>query len=218
MNLAYLASCFFSTTEKIWMLRDSAMRFGIDLQLYGLNRPHLGFIDCKVTQLLPELEALLRKGYTHVLYTDGPDTFFVRGHEAIMEEYLALGSPAWLMSAERNCYPHTDLSLSIPEESRYPCTGQYMGEIETIREGWSAMRDLYGPGDNEQGWALRALSEGKTGMMVLDRQSRVFRSEADDWIPSYSACVLHFNGGYYDPHEGREPRMRPIWNKLYDVR
>ena len=213
MKLAYLASCFFDSTDKIWMLRDSAKRFGIDLNLYGLGEPHRGFIDCKVTRLLPELGKLAECGYTHVLYTDGPDTFFVAGPEEIWDEYASLGYPAWLVSAESNCYPHTDLALKIPESQRYPCTGQYMGEIEAILSGWRAMRAFYGPEDNEQGWMLHAIEDG-AGIRI-DQGRKIFRAEADNWNPGDPGCVLHFNGGYHDPVTGREARMRPVWDKVY---
>lgn len=215
MKLAYLATCFFGSTDDIWMLRDSAAKFGVDLKLYGLGKAFLpGFIEIKVTALLPELEQLSDQGYTHVLYTDGPDTFFVRGRQEIEAEYAALGAPAWLISAETSCYPHTHLGEKLPMDKRCPNTGQYMGEIETILDGWKKLKAAYDDGtDNEQGWVIRGIVDGILPEVTIDMDRFIFRSEADNYEPFMSGCLLHFNGGYWDPTEGKQGRMLPVWER-----
>ena len=216
MKLAYLATCFFGSTDDIWMLRDSAIKFGVDLKLYGLGKAFLpGFIDIKVTAMLPELEALLAQGYTHVLYTDGPDTFFVKGPREIEAAYEALGNPAWLISAETSCYPHTALGPILPMDKRCPNTGQYMGEIGVILEGWKKLKALYDDGtDNEQGWVIRGIVDGMLPEVTIDMGRYIFRSEADNYFPGMSGCVLHFNGGYWNPSEGKRDRMLPVWERV----
>lgn len=219
MNLAYLATCFFGSTDDIWMLRDSAARFGIDLKLYGLGKAFLpGFIEIKIIALLPELETLQQHGYTHVLYTDGPDTFFVKGPAAIESEYAALGAPPWLISAETSCYPHTALGPLLPLDKRCPNTGQYMGEISTILNGWNKLKTLYDDGtDNEQGWIIRGIVDGHLSEVTIDMGRRIFRSEADNYTPEMSGCALHFNGGYWNPGEGKRSRMRPVWERVCSI-
>lgn len=216
MKLAYLASAFFPDLSPMWMLTESAARHDIPIQYYGLGRPFTGTVDTKIDALLPELDRLIAEGYTHVLYTDGNDTFFVRGPAQILHHYRVLGSPAWLLSAEKDCYPHTDLVGKVPVHLRYPNTGQYMGEIEAIAETWKVLRNIYGPGDNEQGWICRAFADEIVDYARVDTDRLIFRSAADDYAPHDSGCVLHFNGGYSAPGlgVGRMARMGPVWERL----
>ncbi len=229
MKLAFTTACFYPTTEPIGMLMVSAERQGIELHPYGVGKVAGGWGDIKVTHLLPVLRSFLDQGYTHALYTDGRDSLFARNKAAILNEYILLGLPPCVMSAEVNCYPLQALGNDFPDPGtpwRYPCAGQFMGEIPWILEHWQMLQREYEPilEGNDQAWISQAIVDGKMDGLELDTGCRIFQSmngpelkwRDHAWNPltNSSPCVLHFNGGYVDPVTGRDDKMKPIWEKI----
>ncbi len=223
MTLAAITACLYPDTRMIHLLMDSAVRHGVPLTPYGIGDNPSDWGHIKVTRLLPVIEELLEEGYTHVLYTDGTDSLFVRPWEDVQSEYLSLDSPLCLMSAETDCYPFRELGDQFPARGpwRYPCAGQYMGEIPWILERWSAMARDYAshPERNDQGWITLEILAGRMEGLVLDSECRIFQSMSGDGVEKRDGvintvtgsrpCVLHFNGGYSDPVTGRDERMMP---------
>jgi len=219
MTLAAITACLYPDTQMIHLLMDSAVKHGVPLSPYGIGCNPGGWGDIKVTKLLPVLEELMEEGYTHVLYTDGTDSLFVRSWEDIQQEYIALGSPVCLMSAEKDCYPFRDLGDKFPDVGpwRYPCAGQFMGEIPWIWNRWNFMAKEYAshPECNDQGWITLEILAGRMECLVLDSECRVFQSMSGgdiqegpvNAVTGSRPCVVHFNGGYSDPVCGRDERM-----------
>lgn len=232
VKIAFITACVYPNTDPIRMLAASAKRCGIDLFPYGKGGRFNGWGDVKVTKLLPLLASLEDEGFTHVLYTDGRDSLFVRDRGHIIHSYHALGSPPCVLSAEKNCYPDWDLASDFPDRGtpwRYPCAGQYMGEIPYIREYWAKIQKAYTHlDDNDQAWIARGMVDGLLDEVILDSYCDIFQSVVDgneiDWSKENNAwvnlttdsqpSVLHFNGGYCDPLTGRDERMLPFWEKM----
>lgn len=221
MKLAFITACVYPSTQPIHMLQASADRLDIKLQPYGVGESPGGWGDIKVTKLLPCLDRLKAKGYTHVLYIDGVDSLFVRGYDAIMDEYYALASPELLMSTEVDCWPLGRLAPFFDSDAqtrfRYPNAGQYMGEIDYIAEKFAMLQQEYFRifGDVDQAWITQGIVDGKMDGLVLDTTCSIFQSMSGAATSrNPDTCVLHFNGGYVDPVDGRDARMKPVWEEI----
>jgi hypothetical protein len=204
------------TSIKFSMFLHSAKVYGHDVIWYKGTESgvvYSDFADAKVNRLLPVLERL-RDDYTHVLYTDSTDAFFVASKGKILKAYEMIGFPPVLFSRERGCYPHHHLGEKIPEHLRFPNTGQYLGEIGALITMWTAVRERYSKEpDNEQGWMLKACADNVN--IVLDRESTIFRADASDYNEkSWSACLLHCQGGYSDPERGKYDGMLPLFLRV----
>ena len=139
-RLVYVTTaCFYPTEQPIWRLRKSCDHFGIPLHPYGVGETFVSWRHAKVVRLIQELERLgLRsdRRYTHVLYTDGADTWFLDDLRRFCDDW-------WLnfcheednmavVSGETECYPLGELHDKIPESEgpyRYPNAGQFFGRI-----------------------------------------------------------------------------------------
>lgn len=218
MKLAIVSCrCDPLTSIKFAMFLHSAKVYGHDIIWYqgtASGTVYSDFADAKVNRLMPVLEQLKQDGYTHVLYTDSTDAFFVATKGKIIDAYKKLGFPPVLFSRERGCYPHHH--LVIPEHLQYPNTGQYIGEVDALITMWTAVKERYGdtPGDNEQGWMQKACADNVN--VVLDLDSKIFRADASDYnVESWSACLLHSQGGYSHPERGKYDGMLPLFLKVF---
>lgn len=236
MKLVVVSAAFYPTLGPVKMLWKSAYKFGMEPSFYGLGEPPRDWIYMKVTRLLEHLRLLRAQGYTHALYTDGRDSFFVAGKSEIESKYSRLGTPPCLMSAEVNCWPDGRLGTEFPQTEyvyRYPCAGQFMGEIDFIVDRWQKMFERYDQDPEEpridQGWIIKSMLSGELDGLVLDHHCEIFQSAADESVRANRGiarnpvtgsypCVLHFNGGYMDPETGRAERMLPIWEAVFGDR
>lgn len=173
---------------------------------------------------------------THIMMVDALDSIFVRGVDKIIQAYKAMGSPDFLCSAERHCYPKQELAPMIEAlhptvyPYRYPNTGGWIGKVEVVRQLWRRGLDLYGGEENDQGIFQGLLVDGSAWNIVLDHECRIWQTSPDmdvnvGWERSGKSgelrcknrltrtypCVLHFNGGYADPVEGKKERMQWAW-------
>lgn len=220
MKLAIVSCrCDPLTSIKFSMFLHSAKVYGhTDIHWYqgtAGGGVYSDFFDAKVNRLLPLLLQLKEEGYTHVLYTDSTDAFFVATKGKIIESYKRLGFPPVLFSRERGCYPHHHLGDKIPEHLRFPNTGQYIGETEALITLWTAIKERYGhESDNEQGYLQKACVDGVN--IVLDTESVIFRADASDYNEkSWSSCLLHSQGGYSDPERGKYDAMLPLFFRVF---
>lgn len=147
-----------------------------------------------------------------------------------------MGAPDFLCSAERNCYPKQELAPMIEAlhptsyPYRYPNTGGWIGKSEVVRQLWRRGLDLYGGEENDQGIFQGLLVDGSAWNIVLDHKCRIWQTSPDmdvnvGWERSGKdsimrcknrltrtyPCVLHFNGGFADPVEGKKERMQWAW-------
>ena len=136
-DLVVLTPAYYSDIRAIGYLLDSCRLLDVPLEPYGLGQPYLGWIAVKVHGLLPMLRGQQDAGRTHFIYTDGGDSFFLAGMDEIVGKYQQLGSPGILLSAEKDCYPISEISLRFPDPGtpfRYINAGGFMGRIDVIAE------------------------------------------------------------------------------------
>ncbi len=138
MTWCIITACFFPNERPIRMLTKSLEIHGIRhmLRTYGMGEQYFNWTQMKVNRMIPELERLLAEGFTHYLYTDGRDAFFLRPWASVMQCYKRLGSPDMLLSGTPTCFPLAGLASHWPSKERYrfhDCGG-YMGSIEAWLE------------------------------------------------------------------------------------
>lgn len=227
MDLAIITACVFPNRKPIWRLEHTCKKFGLTLFPYGEDDPtYRGWVDIKIYRLLAALKQRKAEGFSHVLYTDGRDSFFLASHQRIIAAYRNLRLPRCLFAVEPKAYPRPDLP---PLGS-----GQFIGEIDYLIELWEFLIGRYAGKDtdqNEQGWMQECLvSEPLWEDVRLDYNSRIFYScgnppiQADLLscvhermllLDNYSfPCAIHFNSGYTDPVNGKDAVMQPLWDAL----
>jgi hypothetical protein len=237
VTLAAITACVFETAWPIWRLQKSCDRFAIPLHPYGLGQTYTDWPRIKITQMLEHFQQMKRTGATHILYTDGRDSFFLSGLMEIKLKYFYVGAPGCLMATETECYPRCWLADRFPDPGhhyRWLGSGQFMGELDYLIPMWQMLRDDYmdkvGEDQNEQGWMVQAFVDGKFGpQFVLDTECQVFQSAGNGDLADelqvmdgriYNAltqtfpCAIHFNGGYSDPVTGKDRVMKPVWDAI----
>lgn len=237
MKLVAITACVFLTDAPIWRLKKSCERFGIDLRPYGLGKTYTNWPIIKIVQMLEHFHLLKSEGYTHVLYTDGRDSFFLTDLNEARMKYVNYGAPGCLMATETGCYPRVWLADRFPDPGhhyRWLGSGQFIGSLDYLISIWQMLKDDYldkpGEDQNEQGWMVQCFVDGKFGPeFMLDTYCQVFQSAGNGDIADelrvengriYNAitdsypCAIHFNGGYSDPITGKDTTMKPIWDAI----
>lgn len=199
--------------EKLRRLKASCEKFEIELQVYG-RKEFFNFFDSKITAM-GRFVNRFKKDYTHVLYTDAADTFFLTSLPEILQKYEAMGSPQLLLSAEKGCYPFPHLVNYFPDNTgpyRFFNAGGFIGEIQYLLDTLSGIKSFHYINNNDNAhWMLgfaerkitfsidhncqifQTMSDVAYGRDVLlqknGKKSRVFNAETKTF-PS----IIHFNG------------------------
>ncbi len=236
MKWCILTACFFPDERPIRMLTKSLEIHGIRhmLRTYGMGEQYFNWTQMKVNRMIPELERLLAEGFTHYLYTDGRDAFFLRPWASIMQCYKRMGSPDMLLSGTPTCFPLEELASHwvSPERYRFHDCGGYMGSIEAWLETHRRfVKDRYEDrpcgGDEATVWQW-AWVDGWFRPAV-DHQCAIFqnfRGAKDDvgMLPSGLVinahtgrlpCILHFSDFDKDAESGVFDAMKPWWDAVY---
>lgn len=211
MKLLFVTACYYETPDPITRLWNSGQILGINLFPYGLWQGY-NAIKAKIDGLVEHLKAW-GVDYTHVLYTDGADSFLTWDEKSIIAAYAFQGSPPCLISAEMECAPITDLEEEFPSKNhyRYPCAGGFMGEIPYLVETLQWLKkyqDRPGIECNDQAFWQMGIIEDNIAM--IDSECEVFQTMSGKaildlvWdkengayyntITESHPCVLHFNG------------------------
>lgn len=240
MKLSVITACLFLDRQPIHWLDDSCKRFGIDLRPYGIGESWTSWPNVKVTRMLECFKREKADGYTHTLYTDGRDSFFVRPLKVAIDAYEGMGKPSCLMATEPANYPRPELTDLFPDPGhkfRYLGAGQFIGELDYLIWAWEMLQRDYPDGgtepNNESGWMCHAFVTGKFGEgFKLDTDCQIFQSAGNEdclvgkdvfvssdglfnRITDSYPCIVHFNGGYSHPETGKEPAIRPVWEALF---
>ena len=131
-------------------LTASAAKQGIYLHVRGIGERYQHF-QSKVIRLRRWLEELPRR-YSHVLYLDGIDTFFLRDLAACCEALNRCGKPI-LMGMEGHCFPLMNVTKWTakfpPHRSnlRWPNAGVFMGRRNALTESLAVLAELSKPGN-----------------------------------------------------------------------
>ncbi len=214
MKLLFVTPCYYPNLDPIKRLRESASLLKIPLTIYGMGEGY-SVMKAKIDGLVSTLK-WNRDLYTHVLYTDGDDSFFTWNKESIMADYIFLGSPPCLISAELECAPVQNIAglFLTPGPYRYICAGGFMGEIDYLIEKLQLIKATYIDNPeiecNDQAYWSLGLVEGHLDGTEVDSGCEVFQTMSggaikdlvwDQATKSYhniitesSPAVLHFNG------------------------
>jgi hypothetical protein len=200
-----------------------------------------GWFQIKIVHMLEALKSLKSK---HVLYTDGNDSIFLADAEEIWRKYEDLGAPKMLVSASVNALNDTWMGNEYYNEAithypdtgtpyKYPHAGSYIGERTYIMSVFERMLP-YGEkwsGDDAQAWH-ESWANGWFRPQ-LDLECNIFQVGCDGHAlkhlkvinnryynteTSSYPCILHDNGGYTDPVEGKLERMKKHYEAIYDHR
>jgi len=201
-----------------------------------------GWFQIKVVHMLEALKLLKSK---HVLYTDGNDSIFLFNLNEIWRRYEEAGCPPMLASASVNALNDTWIGNDYYNEAithypdyigtpyKFPHAGGYIGERQYIIEVFEKMVP-YGvkwSGEDAQIW-FEAWRDGWF-KPEIDAKCRIFQCGCGghalkhleivngslfNTITETHPCILHDNGGYTDPVEGKLDRMKKWYEAIYDSR
>jgi len=128
----------------------------------------------KIIELYNYLKTI--EGYTHFLFTDAHDTFFLSDALPYVEGIV--------LSGEKNCWPDVSLQEEIKicalyykhEQSRwiYPNSGGIIGEISVFMSLFEQSTPAF-TDDDQRWWTRRFLEESRVS---IDYQCRIFQSIA----------------------------------------
>ena len=225
MNLAVITACAYHNRRMIHFLEESCAKQEIALMPYAIGEIFRDWSHMIYEMTRPELLRLKADGYTHFLALDGVDSIVVSQLGEFVAKYENYGSPKCLMSAECEMYPAGGVdNFTGVTRWKYLNGGGYIAEITYFVELLERLRAKYPDEGNYQAWFVR---DWPIDGMVLDAGCEIFQSMPGDLkyevdggrllnLETHSVpCVLHFRGGYVDPHTGRDERMRPVWEQLY---
>lgn len=137
------------------------------------------------------------EGYTHILYTDAWDTFFVAPLSEIEEKYNQ--DLCFFGSSEKVCWPNDSLAKDFPADSQatewqYLNGGSWIADINYFR--WTYERAKPN-GMNDQEWLIRRYLEARSEErpLALDHTCQIFQPLAFEspFPPSLPGADFAFN-------------------------
>ena len=168
--------CVFSTGVKP-LLRESCARFRVELHEYGMGRPWPGLCQGKIAEAL---EFLNTRREQYALFTDGEDSFIASYAPTIIGKFQTV-NPAGsiLISAEKYCYPHPDLSQAYPPSPtpwKYLNSGGWMGSRKRLIQVLSEMlhSHWFGVRDDQYCWTQFYIENNDA--MAIDHQCEIFQT------------------------------------------
>lgn len=209
MKLAVVTAGFYDRDyeEKGHRLSVSAEKFNIPLTIYGKG-VFFSFYESKINELGVTINNL-RNDFTHVLYTDFADSFFLSGLDEIIGKYQMFNSPL-VVSGEQGIYPFPELDVLFDRSTTYPFMnpGNFIGEIPYVLDTLSALKTYSWVQNNDQAHWMLGLKDGRIKVTV-DTEARIFQAMAGlEWWDTFEIedgrvknivtgtkpCVVHFNG------------------------
>lgn len=201
--------------EKLRRLKASCKKFDIDLHIYGKGE-FFSFFDSKIRKMGMFLDRFKHE-YTHALFTDAADTFFLSSLEEIIEKYKSFNAPL-VLSGEKSCYPYPDLEsgFSDPGTSyKFFNAGGFIGQIDYLLAVISKLKSYYHVNNNDNAHWMLAYSNHKIDF-AIDSNCHIFQTMSDvefgkDVVIDESKhlkktvrvynketqtypCIIHFNG------------------------
>ena len=233
-NLLVTTACLWDNPEPVAKLEESCEYLGLDFSYYGIKTVFTNWKQAKVDLLI---DHLINDNHDYVLFTDGFDSWMLKGEEDIMDNFNSFRKEI-VISAEQNCYPLNQYIEQFPPTAtsfRYPCAGQFMGEREALLKALTLLKTRYmnmdfgGEGTahkhNDQTLWQAAYLENRLSL-ALDDTCRLFLSAGSLKIEdfsmtngelkinepnTYAPCSVHFNG----PKGGSTPEVN--MNLIYDI-
>lgn len=179
---------------------------GIQVELLGWGQPYQGGTQ-KLLLLENYLNALPEEDL--LLFVDSFDVVFLTGKEEISTRFQKMNLP-FLMSAERNCYPHTELRERFPPSPtsfRYLNSGTFIGPVKEVKKVLQGLVHPIPMHSSDQGLVMKSyierpfpldyqcaialpLYQVKKEELVIDPLARRIKLKESGVFP----CMLHGNG------------------------
>ena len=240
-DIKVVLPCLFdNTTEPLWMMLTTCTRFGIDPYLYGINETYQGWVHLKIDLLGMTARKVAADGYSHLLYVDARDAWFLTGLDEVADKYNAMGCPPVMLSAQHrafcggygkwyNKFPW-DTSLAFP----YIGTPGILAEASKLADIFEYMLANYPFGevedslpDDDPAWWIEYMLE-HPGEVVFDHQCDIFANvgdvDDDDWevvdgrahikLTDSWPCTIHYNGGASHWKYGKWEALEPQWRRF----
>jgi hypothetical protein len=218
MKLAVITAGFYDRdyAEKLKKLVWSAEQFNIDLHIFGRGK-FFSFFDSKIVGLQNYISEF-KSQYTHVLYTDASDSFFLGGPYEIMGKFSTFQYPL-VVSGEKGLHPFGNLKHLFNSSSRwkYMNPGLFIGEIPYVLDTLGKLRTYHHLQTDDQGHWMEGLAAGRIHP-VIDTDCLMFQTMSDanmaeefsikegriyNLITRNAPAVVHFNGPKGDSPNGK---------------
>lgn len=158
-------------TQGLEKLEISCQKHSIHLEVIGLGKPYYG----NGTKLLRMMDYVHKLDDNEiVMFVDGYDVIIAGQKEKILEKFLNMNIP-FLMSAERNCFPLTELAAEYPDSPtihRYINTGSFIGYVKNIKQWLLKLQPIDVTVCDQQQTTLHYLNREK--LFVLDHYCEIF--------------------------------------------
>ena len=194
---------------KLERLLKTCKKFEIPLEVYGRGQT-FSFYDSKIDKLGVFLNNH-KNDFTHALYTDASDSFFLRGLKEIIFKYEKMGSPKLLVAAEKQCHPFPELSESFPEplmHYRFFNPGNFLGEIPYLLEVIGRLKTYNQLKTDDQGHWMKAYVSRAIDLTIdyfcsifqtmsdceFDREFRYVGKLLLNTVTGSYPSIVHFNG------------------------
>ena len=224
-------------TDGLGRLKDSAVRYGIPLEVLGIKKDWTGGNVSRLENPGGGQKINLLKEYLEsnkeledndfIVFVDGYDVIFTGPTEFILERYKEFDCKV-LFAAERSCWPDEGLASSYPEVNspyKYLNSGTFIGTVSELKR--ITEEHIEDTADDQLYYAKKLLSNEYD--MQLDYECKIFQTTEGSWldmkyvIDNKSAglglgdmtntlfqtkpCIVHGNGS---------PRAKTFFNRVCD--
>ena len=198
-------------------LLKSAAKNKIQVEVLGKDLPSFDMTGLgggiKVNLLRKALED--EDPNTLVMFLDGYDTFINTDAKTLQERFLGFNCDV-VFSAERDCWPDTNLASEYPPSDtifKYLNSGTFIGRAGAIK---NLIQEEIQNSDDDQRYYTKKFLSGRHDIK-LDTECYIFQCNYEDtqivrrhlYNPSTGcySCVYHGNGG---------PNVKPLFDRLYE--
>lgn len=181
-DIKVVLPCLFPNPDPLWMMLHTCKRFGIKPKLYGLGAAYQGWVDIKIRKLGQTAAEVAGEGFSHLLYIDARDAWFLTGLDEIAGEYNAMGEPPLMLSAQsdRFCsYEEWYDGMPWDQTKKFPYIGTpgMLCNAQRLADAFSYMQktftDVQMP-DDDPPWWNRYIKERPDDPVVFDHDCRIF--------------------------------------------
>jgi hypothetical protein len=176
MKIKVLTFSNLTENSGLAQLKRSLARHGWDYDV--ITGTWYGF-GTKIRSVADALPALFEQGYTHVLFTDAHDTYFLQGPDSLKRKIFAPNFG--YISAEKACWPDAHRAKDYgyvpapPSPWCYVNSGQYFIPIALMRQIVEENPVQYE--DDDQRWFTSVFLSRKYPLL-LDVNCKIFQSIA----------------------------------------
>lgn len=199
-----VVSCCYEKEHLTEILKESCAIQGLPLRFvqsakfggHWQGSMRIGKMEA-VLENLPELS----KEFTHVLWSDGYDTFACHDEAHIMAQYVKKLSPPILFSGEKNCWPDPGVADRYPASHfpwRFINAGTWMAEVSYLAEALRMIVDNAGNEHDDQRLWTHAYLGGILPGCEVDVGCAVFQTMwGTELYELVNPSIVHYNGGIW---------------------